>query len=207
MIVHLKRENMKKGYYFLGPLIFAVLSCGNNDQSGNTAQSANDSNQAKIDSSRSNQDTSTISASVTEQDSKFATDAATIGMMEIALGKVAEQNAMRQDVKDFGAMMVKDHTSAADELNKIAEKKHIVLPTSLSAFDQKKVDDMKAKTGNNFDKDYISMMVSGHKKAADEFNNEIKQGSDGDLRAFATKTLDVIKKHLQAAEKCKDMEK
>ncbi|HLX93228.1 MAG TPA: DUF4142 domain-containing protein [Puia sp.] len=198
---------MKKGYYFLGALIFAVASCGNNNQSGGTAQSANDSNQAKIDSSRSNQDTSTISASVTEKDSKFATDAAAIGMMEIELGKVAEQNATRKDVKDFGAMMVKDHSSAANDLTKIAEVKHIVLPTTLSADDQKKVDDMKAKTGTNFDKDYISMMISGHKKAADEFDSEIKQGSDGDLRAFATKTLDVIKTHIQAAEKCKAMEK
>lgn len=104
-------------------------------------------------------------------------------------------------------MMVKDHSAAADDLKKIADNKHLSLPTSLSADDQKKVDDMKAKTGNDFDKAYINMMIEGHKKAADKFQDEIKQGSDADLRSFATKTLDVIHAHLEAAQKCKAMQK
>lgn len=187
--------------------LFFLLNCGNNSSQTDTAQAANDSNQAKMDSSKKNNDTTAMSASISDHDTKFAVDAANIGMMEIALGKVAQQNAKSKDVKDFGAMMVKDHTSAGDDLKKIADAKHITLPTELSADDQKKIDDMKAKTGKSFDKNYIDMMVKGHKNAADEFQEEIKQGSDADLRAFATKTLHVIHAHLDSAQKCQSMEK
>ena len=192
---------MQLKYYLPAATLFFLISCGSNTQSSTT-----DSSQAKVDSTGSIKDSS-MSASITQQDTKFAVDATNIGMMEIALGNVAQQNAMRKDVKDFGAMMVKDHTGAADDLKKIADTKHITFPTSLSADDQKKVDDMKAKTGNSFDKAYIDMMIDGHKKAADEFQDEIKSGSDADLRAFATKTLDVIHAHLDSAQKCKSMQK
>jgi putative membrane protein len=193
---------MQLKYYLPATVLFFLISCGSNNQSSTTT----DSSQAKVDSTSSMKDSS-LSASISQQDTKFAVDATNIGMMEIALGNVAQQNAMRKDVKDFGAMMVKDHTGAADDLKKIADAKHITLPTALSADDQKKVDDMKAKTGNKFDKAYIDMMIDGHKKAADEFQDEIKSGSDADLRAFATKTLDVIHAHLDSAQKCKSMQK
>jgi putative membrane protein len=193
---------MQLKYYLPGAALFLLISCGSNNQSSTST----DSTQAKVDSTSSMKDSS-MSASITQQDTKFAVDATNIGMMEITLGNVAQQNAMRKDVKDFGAMMVKDHTGAADDLKKIADAKHITLPTALSADDQKKVDDMKAKTGNKFDKAYIDMMIDGHKKAVGEFEDEIKSGSDADLRAFATKTLDVIHAHLDSAQKCKSMQK
>jgi putative membrane protein len=198
---------MKVKYYLPVAALLFLFSCGSNSSQTDTAQAANDSNQAKMDSSKTNKDTTALSASISDHDTKFAVDAANIGMMEIALGNVAQQNAMGKDVKDFGAMMVKDHTSAGDELKKISDAKHITLPTALSADDQKKVDDMKAMTGKKFDKTYIDMMINGHKKAADEFQDEINQGSDADLRSFATKTLDVIHAHLDSAQKCKSMEK
>ena len=198
---------MKIKYFLPVAGLFFLFGCGSNSGQTGTAQAANDSNQAKMDSSKKNNDTTALSASVSAHDTKFAVDAANIGMMEVALGKVADQNAMSKDVKKFGAMMVRDHTSADDDLKKIADAKHITLPTELSADDQKKVDAMKAKTGKSFDKNYIDMMVKGHKNAADEFQNEIKQGSDADIRSFATKTLDVIHAHLDSAQKCQMMEK
>jgi putative membrane protein len=192
---------MKVKYFLSMAVIFIALSCGSN-QTAETQSS--DSSQSKTDSNSSAKDTvNTIS----DQDATFAKDAANIGMMEIALGKVAEQNSSRKDVKDFGAMMIKDHTTAADELQRIADARRITLPVALSSDDQSKVDAMKAKTGKNFDKSYLDMMVDGHKKAADEFQNEIDKGSNADLRAFATKTLDVIHSHLDAAQKCQQMGK
>ncbi len=45
------------------------------------------------------------------------------GMMEVAMGKVAEQNGQSEDVKSFGKRMVTDHSKANDELKSIASKK------------------------------------------------------------------------------------
>ncbi len=54
--------------------------------------------------------------SLSDQDKEFADDAAKGGMLEVMLGKLAETNASNPAVKALGAMMVKDHTQANDEL-------------------------------------------------------------------------------------------
>ena len=51
------------------------------------------------------------------------------GMMEVTMGKVAEQNAQSDDVKSFGKRMVTDHSKANDELKSIASKKGFELPS------------------------------------------------------------------------------
>ena len=51
------------------------------------------------------------------------------GMMEVTMGKVAEQNAQSDDVKSFGKRMVTDHGKANDELKSIASKKGFELPS------------------------------------------------------------------------------
>ena len=48
--------------------------------------------------------------------------AAQAGMVEVKLGEVAAQKATKPDVKEFGAMMVSDHSKANNELKAIAAK-------------------------------------------------------------------------------------
>jgi putative membrane protein len=197
--------------YLPALVLLFMFSCNssssNNNGSTDSVQVAKDSNQAKMDTSKTTGDTSKIAASVSDADAKFAVEAANAGMMEVELGKVAGQNSSSTDVKDFGAMMIRDHTKAGDELKTIAMAKHISLPMSASKDDQDKMDNLKKKMGHDFDKSYIDMMVSGHKKVADMFDEEVKKGSDTDLRNFATKTLDAIHAHLEAAKKIQAMVK
>src|SRR5438094_9266455 len=62
-------------------------------------------------------------SSVSAKDKIFMKKAAKGGMMEVAMGKMAEQNAQSEDVKSFGKRMVTDHSKANDELKSIASKK------------------------------------------------------------------------------------
>src|SRR5512133_1725625 len=68
-------------------------------------------------------------SSLSAKDKTFMRKAAKGGMMEVAMGKVAEQNGQSDDVKSFGKRMVTDHGKANDELKSIAEKKGVKLPT------------------------------------------------------------------------------
>src|SRR4030095_8161437 len=69
------------------------------------------------------------SSSVSEKDRKFMKKAAKGGAMEVAMGKLAEQNGQSEDVKSFGKRMVTDHSKANDELKSIASKKAVQLPS------------------------------------------------------------------------------
>src|SRR3982074_2539969 len=65
-------------------------------------------------------------------DASFYNKAAEGGMAEVELGKLAQDKSPTQSVKDFGAMMIKDHSAAYEKLKAIAEGKNIKLPTSPS---------------------------------------------------------------------------
>src|ERR1700709_2608676 len=49
-------------------------------------------------------------------------------LQEVSSGQLAEQKAMRPEVKSFGRMMVKDHGDAEQKLLELAKIKGIALP-------------------------------------------------------------------------------
>jgi putative membrane protein len=130
----------------------------------------------------------------------FTMKAATGGMMEVQLGQIAQTKAMDPRVKAFGSMMVQDHSAANDELKRLADAKHINLPGTLSADEQDKIDDLNKKTGKDFDKAYMHMMLDDHKKDIREFEKAGNDLTDPDLKNFAMKTLPALQKHLDSAK-------
>ncbi|MDQ2657739.1 MAG: DUF4142 domain-containing protein, partial [Bacteroidota bacterium] len=90
----------------------------------------------------------------TEDDAEFAVEAADGGMLEVELGTLAVSKASSPEVKKFGQMMVDDHTKANNELKALAQQKNITLPTAIGNEHQRKVEDLRGKTGAEFDKDY-----------------------------------------------------
>lgn len=192
--------------------VAAMVACKKNetttsDQSADTTTTMSapaDTSMATGDSattaaSNSNTATNTLSA----QDKKFADAAATGGMMEVMLGQLASTNASNATVKSLGAMMVKDHGKANDELKKWASASGYTLPTSLKADQQKKYDELKAKKGAEFDRMYADLMVTDHQKDIAEFKKQASEGSEASLKSFASSTLPTLEHHLMESEKAK----
>ena len=128
------------------------------------------------------------------------TDVGESGIAEVALGNLAQQKSSNPSVKEFGAMMVKDHTATNEKLMPIAASKGIDLPTSPSLGDQATEGKLKLLSGETFDKSYIKGMIKDHRADIKEFQKEIKSGQDQDAKAFATATLPTLKMHLKKAE-------
>jgi len=141
--------------------------------------------------------------SVTHDDAAFAVQAANGGMSEVAMGKMAQQLAANPRVKNFGTMMVDDHSKANDELKALAKSKNIVLPASVGKDEVKMENDLSKKKGKDFDKAYVDAMVDDHKKDIGDFQKAIKFMRDSDLKAFAVKTLPVLQKHLDSIKAIK----
>ena len=133
---------------------------------------------------------------VSSMDKSFAMKAAMGGMFEVDAGKVAADKAMSQDVKDFGSKMVEDHGKANDELKSISGSKSIDLPMALDSKHQKMLDALNGKSGEAFDKAYLSDMNKAHKMDDALFMKEADKGSDTDLKAFADKTDKTVKMHI-----------
>ncbi|KAA2240906.1 DUF4142 domain-containing protein [Chitinophaga agrisoli] len=132
--------------------------------------------------------------------SDFAVKAASGGLMEVKLGELAQQNASSRRVKDFGSMMIRDHSKANDELKGLAAAKTITLPDSVGDEHQHHIDELKKKNGTAFDKAYIDMMVDDHNEDIDMFDKASNNLKDPDLKGFAAKTLPVLHTHLDEAK-------
>ena len=141
---------------------------------------------------------------VPEADRSFAMMAADGGMLEVKLGELAKNKATMQSVKNYGQMMVTDHTKANDELKGIADSKSISLPATLSTPKQQKYDSLAAMSGMKFDSAYVRVMVSSHQETISLFQKEADNGGDSDLKSFATKTLPTLKMHLSHIESLRD---
>src|SRR5690606_19368134 len=103
-----------------------------------------------------------------------------------------------------GKLMVKDHTRINKDLAALAKKKGIVLPPTSSEKSIDLIENLNDKTGNEFDKDYIDLMVNDHEKVIDLFENSLKNTLDDDIKEFINKTLPFVKTHLAAAKVLKE---
>lgn len=131
-------------------------------------------------------------------DASFYKHAAEGGLFEVDAGNLAQQKSSNQAVKDFGAMMVKDHSAANQKLQSIAASKNITLPTSPSMKQMATKAKLDVLSGDTFDKSYIKSQVAAHEQTVALFQKEIATGQDPDAKAFASQTLPTIRAHLKA---------
>jgi putative membrane protein len=138
-----------------------------------------------------------VAALADSPDASFMKSAAEGGMSEVELGQLAQQKASNPAVKDFGAMMVKDHTAANDKLKALAASEQVTLPDSPSLMQKASKTKLNMLSGDSFDKSYVKGMIDDHKNDIKEFQNEISEGKDPQARAFASATLPTLQMHLQ----------
>jgi putative membrane protein len=131
----------------------------------------------------------------------FVKQASQDGMTEVEAGKLAESKAQSTEVKDFAKRMVADHTKADNELKSIASRKGIKVASALDSEHKSMVDNLRSKTGSEFDTAYTQDMASDHQKAVDLFQQAGSSASiDSDVKSFAQKTLPTLEKHKQMAD-------
>ena len=118
-------------------------------------------------------------------------------MLEVRLGELAKKKGAKQEVKDFGAMMMADHGNAGEDLKTLAAKHNVTLPSGLPAKYKAVVDGLGKLSGGAFDKVYIDEMVKAHSKDVGAFEAASKSTKNPDVKAFAKRTLPVIKGHLK----------
>ena len=119
---------------------------------------------------------------------------------ERAYVPVVMKKSSNASVKQFGNMMVKDHTTANQALVKLAASKGVKLPHDVPAKEQAVIKRLSRESGSAFDKAYQHEMIRDHTADVGEFKREISLGRDASVKAFAVKYLPVIQKHLQMAK-------
>ncbi|HET9053527.1 MAG TPA: DUF4142 domain-containing protein, partial [Cyclobacteriaceae bacterium] len=152
---------------------FAFAACEQKNKPEDAKEIANDQNEAKFDDTE------------IENDTEWAVAVADLGMLEVEASRLALERATTPAVKQFAQRMVDDHTKANEELKGLASQKNISLPATLSDKSQKKLSDLREKTGKDFEDAYTDCMVKDHKEAVDKFKKQAEKGDDAELKSWA----------------------
>jgi putative membrane protein len=132
-------------------------------------------------------------------DTSFYKDAAEAGLAEVSAGNLAQEKSSSAKVKEFAAMMVKDHSAANDKLKALADSKGVKLPTSPSVGQQASAAKLKVLSGDTFDRSYVGEQVTGHEDVLNMLNKEVASGQDPDAKALAKGLVPTVRSHLKAA--------
>jgi putative membrane protein len=125
---------------------------------------------------------------MSQKDVNFIQKAAGGGAQEVENGKSAEREGKSADVKRIGARMVADHTRANKELTALANGKGVT-------FDVRGIKAQNFGTAD-FDRQYLGVLEEVLKNDIAEFEKEAKNGEDRGLKAWASKTLPMLKEQL-----------
>jgi len=129
---------------------------------------------------------------------RFLEEAAVGGLVEVQMGKIGQQKASIKSIKDFAAMIEKDHTKANAELSALATRKNFKLPAELTTVKKEHLNDLNKTSGKDFDSYYINMMVEDHINDIALFEGATKS-PDTAISAFAARTLPVLQQHYKLA--------
>jgi putative membrane protein len=128
-------------------------------------------------------------------DKKFVKKAYKGGMTEVEISKTAKEKAKNDATKDVAEHMITDHGKANDRLMEIAKEENL---------DLSKVTAKPAKmTGDDFDKEYLTMLKKDHETTIAMFEKEANDAGakeDSDVVKFAKDTLPTLKDHLKMVE-------
>jgi putative membrane protein len=118
---------------------------------------------------------------------------------EIDAGKLAEEKAKNPAVKQFGAMMAKDHAEANEKAGAVAKVLDVDPPDSADMMHKAGYLKLKVLQGDTFDTSYINDMVQDHEKDVKEF--EKAAGGADQAATYAKEMLPKLKAHLEEAKK------
>jgi putative membrane protein len=133
-------------------------------------------------------------------DKTFLINAAKADMTEAHEGQIAENQGVSDQIKSFGRTLDQDHTQNFQQLQTLATKLGVTLPTGIDTEKIATIKQMEHLKGAAFDRAFARDEVTTHKQAIAEFKREAEHGSDPDVKAFAQQTIPTLQKHLDLAE-------
>ena len=139
-------------------------------------------------------------------DPQIAQIVVTANQVDIDAGKLAESKGSSKDVRDFGKMMVTDHSGVNKQAVALVTKLKVTpedSPTSqsLKAGGEENVKKLRGLKGKEFDKAYIDHEVAYHQAVLDAVDKTlIPNAKNEELKALIIKVRPAFVAHLDHAK-------
>lgn len=123
-------------------------------------------------------------------------------MMYAEEGKLAVERGTTKEIRMYGALLIKEQAILVEELQAVAFKENIELPTEISKEKKEELAALRKLRGKDFDRKFLNMMKISYRNDVRSFK-QAKKFRDVDVKNFAAITLPAIENQM---EKLKDIE-
>jgi putative membrane protein len=135
-------------------------------------------------------------ASGTESTESFITGVTLSDMYQIQAGKIAEAKGQSQGVKDFGTMMVTDHTAMSNQMRHIFSATGTTIPSALGPRGKRMIDDLNAAAPADFDKLYLAQQQTAQATELALLSAYAEGGESKDIKPAAARAVPKVQAHL-----------
>ena len=133
-------------------------------------------------------------------ESKFLTEAVRGNLAEVKLGELAQQKGQSEGVREFGTMLLEDHSKALKETAELAKDLNVIPPALPSAEQTQKHDELARLSGAEFDREFAAEMVKDHEQDIAKYEKQAQSG-DSKVSELAEDMLPTLREHLAAAQR------
>jgi len=177
-------------------LLFASLTmaCGEKrDQANDTAETAEEQNDDKFQTQKA------------EADADFIAEAVAANYAEIEMAQLGVNRSDNAEIKEVGRELETAHNKLLKDLQNLASKKEISIPTASEDADRRKIDDLnKEEKIRDFNKDWCETMVKKHEKSIEKFEERLAKTEDPDVKNLVNESLPHLRAHLEKVKACHD---
>jgi putative membrane protein len=129
---------------------------------------------------------------------KFLRGAIEGNYAEIDAGKLAQEKSKNEAVKQYGALLVKDHSAANEKARQAATQLGVTPPAGASVMEKAEYVKFKVLSGATFDRSFAKGMIKDHEAAIKDYQ---KASAKNDVAgAYAKETLPTLQNHLKEAQ-------
>lgn len=193
-------------------LALATLNCGGSTPSSNTA------NTAPMETTGSPtadpDDSSAVSGAAAQSadpgsplsDPQIAAVTDAVNTAEIEQAQLAQSKSTNDKVKSFAGMMIEHHGQAKRKQTTLGlAESESPLSLKLAAETHTTLEQLRQKSGAEFDRAYMQAQVDGHQKVLDAIDQQLlPNAKNAQLKAYLEELRPQVAEHLQQAKSAQD---
>lgn len=192
----MKKYNFKTGLAAMVISTSLFISC---------SESANKEQESKEVAKEMNEDK--FEGKANEKDAQFVVDATSASFDEVSIADVALNKSSNEDIKKLAQMLKDDHSAMITDLNAVASKKMITVPSVASAGAGEAAKKLTDTDMKNFDKAWLNKVEEMHEKSVRKYEDASSNATDAEIKSWFSATLPKIKGHLDMINQKQDMMK
>jgi putative membrane protein len=143
-----------------------------------------------------------VASAQDDPEAKFLEEAVRGDVAEVKMGELAQERGQSEAVREFGEMLVEDHSSAMKKTAELAKDLEVIPPAQPTAEQTQKHDALARLSGQEFDREFAAEMVKAHEEMIAKYKTQA-EGRVGDPKVaeHAQELLPTLEEHLAMAQR------